>query len=137
MKLNSITKLLSVLIGYSLLITSLNVMMLGTINPTFFPTANYFVIALVWLYRGFDSLLALGLGVLIMSILLVSFIKLIIHKKVFLFVTGIYLLDLVATIYLLANGWELLYALSVITDVIVALSTVFVWKRGKNSSCKT
>lgn len=128
MKLKSITKWLSILIGYSLLITSLNAVVLGKTNPTFFPTANYFVIAFVWIYRGFDSVLALGLGIVLMCVLLLSFIKLILHKNISLITIAVYLLDIVATIYLLANGFGEQYAVSIFFDTAAILLIVLAHK---------
>lgn len=133
MRFKSITKASTILIGYSLLITGLNVVLLGTTTRLFFPTANYLAVAFIWLYRGFDSVLALGLGIFIISILLLTFVKLIIHKKAFWGMVGIYMLDLVATIYLLVNSLDLLYSLSLIID-IAAVSIVFVWIKQKKGN---
>ena len=115
--------LLSSLFGVTIIISSINSLMMGFATQTFFPAANCLIVGLIWLYRGFDLYFPLFLAIIVFSILIVSLIRIVISKKIFIPAIIIYLLDLITSIIWLISSYGYRVALSVsgVVDFAVIL----------------
>ena len=119
--------LLCALITYTLVTTTINMLMLGHTFQTFFWTSNHLVVISYWFFRCFNLHAAIVLVVVIMMLLLFSLVNHMKKKNSWILIISIYFLDLLPAFYLLISYRDLLYALSIIIDVIVIiLSIVYV-----------
>lgn len=109
------------LIFSAVIVTGVNIMLLGTTSSTFFPASNFFVVAFFWLYRCFDSFPMLVISLILYLILIICFVRNMLGKQTRALVSGIYILDLIGVIYLLAATQGVEYSLSLVMDVYVLL----------------
>jgi len=120
--LSSLIKYTPILIGVTFLTTIINIVSLEYITSLFIPLANYLTVILVWLYRGFDSILALSMAILGSVFMLFCFLKLIFRKKMLLYIIFVYALDFAIVLYILISTKNLLHCISAITDLLIVLA---------------
>lgn len=120
MKRYSIIKFsIAFLISSTVFSTTINILLLGTTDRTFFPVANFFIVALLWLFRGFGSLLTLAIGLILYFCLVICLIRLLLKKPVRTLLISIYVLDMVGVLYLLVNRQGADHAISLLWDICI------------------
>lgn len=117
-----IIKYTPILIGVTFLTTIINIVSLEYIPSLFIPLSNYLTVVLVWLYRGFDSIIALSMAIFWFIFMLFCFSKLIFKKKMLLCIIFVYALDLAIVLYMLISTPNLLHCISAITDLLIVLA---------------
>ena len=121
-KLSFIIKYTPILIGVTFLTTIINIVSLEYIPSLFIPLANYLTVVLVWLYRGFDSIIALSMAIFWFIFMLFCFSKLIFKKKMLFCIIFVYALDFAIVLYMLISTPNLLHCISAITDLLIVLA---------------
>ena len=139
-KKNMILLIVAGIIICSIVMTGINILLLGTAGQLFYPAANSIIVMLFWFYRAFGSLPSLIVVSVLYLILIICFIWIIRRKPIYVPLMSIYILDMIGALYLLANGRGLDHILSIIIDVMVLffilkLQVPKIAKDGRN--CRT